>query len=111
MRPNPFCVTTGQLSAGCPYYFSSLHTVFSEVRRSLMKGFKQFLLRGNVIDLAVGVVIGAAFAGVVAALVKDILSPLIAAVAKLPDFSNWSFVVNGSKFLYGDFLSALLTFL
>jgi large conductance mechanosensitive channel len=76
-----------------------------------MKGFKQFLLRGNVVDLAVGVVIGAAFAGVVAALVKDILSPLIAAVAKLPDFSDWSFVVNGSKFLYGDFLSALLTFL
>lgn len=76
-----------------------------------MKGFKQFLLRGNVVDLAVGVVIGAAFAGVVAALVKDILSPLIAAVAKLPDFSGWSFVVNGSKFLYGDFLSVLLTFL
>jgi len=76
-----------------------------------MKGFKQFLLRGNVVDLAVGVVIGAAFTGVVAALVKDILSPLIAAVAKLPDFSDWSFVVNGSKFLYGDFLGALLTFL
>jgi large conductance mechanosensitive channel len=76
-----------------------------------MKGFRQFLLRGNVVDLAVGVVIGAAFAGVVAALVKDILSPLIAAVAKLPDFSDWSFIVNGSKFLYGDFLGALLTFL
>jgi large conductance mechanosensitive channel len=76
-----------------------------------MKGFKQFLLRGNVVDLAVGVVIGAAFAGVVAALVKDLLTPLIAAIGKLPDFSTLSFTINDSKFLYGDFVNALLAFL
>ena len=75
-----------------------------------MKGFKQFLLRGNVVDLAVGVVIGAAFAGVVAAIVKDLLTPLISAIAKLPDFSGLSFTVNGSKFPYGDFINALLAF-
>jgi large conductance mechanosensitive channel len=76
-----------------------------------MKGFKQFLLRGNVVDLAVGVVIGAAFAGLVGAVVKDLLTPLISAIAKLPDFSGLSFTINGSKFLYGDFLNALLAFL
>jgi large conductance mechanosensitive channel len=76
-----------------------------------MRGFKQFLLRGNVVDLAVGVVIGAAFAGLVTAVVKDLLTPLIGAVAKLPDFSNMTFMVNGSKFLYGDLLNALLAFL
>ena len=76
-----------------------------------MKGFKQFLLRGNVVDLAVGVVIGAAFGGVVTALVKDLLTPLIAAIVKQPDFSAFTFTVNGSKFLYGDFINALLSFL
>jgi large conductance mechanosensitive channel len=76
-----------------------------------MRGFKQFLLRGNVVDLAVGVVIGAAFAALVAAVVKDLLMPLIGAVAKLPDFSNMSFTINGSKFSYGDLLNALLAFL
>jgi large conductance mechanosensitive channel len=76
-----------------------------------MKGFKQFLLRGNVVDLAVGVVIGAAFGGVVAALVKDLLTPLIAAIVKQPDFSAFTFTVNGSKFLYGEFINALLSFL
>jgi large conductance mechanosensitive channel len=76
-----------------------------------VKGFKLFLLRGNVVDLAVGVVIGAAFASVVSAIVKDILTPLISAVAKLPDFSGLSFALNGSKFLVGDFLDALLAFL
>jgi large conductance mechanosensitive channel len=75
-----------------------------------MKGFKQFLLRGNVVDLAVGVVIGAAFGAVVAALVKDLLAPLIAAIAAKPDFSAFSFTVNGSKFLYGDFLNAVVSF-
>ena len=59
-----------------------------------MKGFRQFLLRGNVVDLAVGVVIGAAFAGVVAALIKDILCALIAAVAKLPNFQDWGLLAN-----------------
>jgi len=76
-----------------------------------MKGFKQFLLRGNVVDLAVGVVIGAAFGAVVAALVKDLLTPLIAALVKQPDFSGLSFTLNGSKFLYGEFINALLSFL
>ena len=75
-----------------------------------MRGFKQFLLRGNVVDLAVGIVIGAAFAGLVSAIVKDILTPLIGAMAKLPDFSALSFTINGSKFLYGDFVNALLAF-
>jgi large conductance mechanosensitive channel len=76
-----------------------------------MKGFKLFLLRGNVVDLAVGVVIGAAFAGVVAALVKDLLTPLISAIGKLPDFSQLFFALNGSKFMYGDFVNALLAFI
>jgi len=76
-----------------------------------MKGFKQFLLRGNVVDLAVGVVIGAAFGAVVTAFVKDLLTPLIAAVVKQPDFSAFTFTVNGSKFLYGEFLNTLISFL
>jgi len=76
-----------------------------------MKGFKQFLLRGNVVDLAVGVVIGAAFGGVVTAFVKDLLTPLIAAIMKQPDFSTMTFTVNGSKFLYGEFVNALVSFL
>jgi large conductance mechanosensitive channel len=76
-----------------------------------MKGFKQFLLRGNVVDLAIGVVIGAAFGAVVTAFVKDLLTPLIAAIVKQPDFSAYSFTVNGSKLLYGDFVNVLLSFL
>lgn len=76
-----------------------------------MSGFKQFLLRGNVVDLAVGIVIGAAFGTVVSALVKDLLTPLIAAGVKAPDFSNLAFTLNGSKFLYGDFINALISFL
>ena len=76
-----------------------------------MKGFKQFLLRGNVVDLAVGVVIGAAFGAMVTALVKDLLTPLIAAIVKQPDFSALTFTLNDSKFLYGDFINALLSFL
>ena len=75
-----------------------------------MGGFKQFLLRGNVVDLAVGVVVGAAFGTVVSAMVKDLLTPLIAAVAAKPDFSAFTFTVNNSKFLYGDFLNAVVSF-
>jgi large conductance mechanosensitive channel len=75
-----------------------------------MRGFKQFLLRGNVVDLAVGVVIGAAFAGLVGAIVKDLLTPLISAIGKLPDFSELFFTINGSKFMYGDFINATLGF-
>ena len=76
-----------------------------------MKGFKQFLLRGNVVDLAVGVVIGAAFGAVVASFVKDILTPLIAAIVKQPDFSTMAITVNNSKIMYGSFLNALIAFL
>ncbi len=77
----------------------------------MLKGFKEFLLRGNVVDLAVAVVIGAAFGAVVAALVKDLLTPLIAALVGKPDFSALTFTVNGSKFLYGDFINAVISFL
>ena len=76
----------------------------------MLKGFKTFLLRGNVVDLAVAVVIGAAFGDVVAALVKDLLTPLIAAVAGKPDFSAIQFTVNGSRFLIGDFINAIVAF-
>ena len=78
---------------------------------AIIKEFKQFLLRGNVVDLAVGVVIGAAFGAVVTALVKDFLTPFIAAIAKVPDFSGLFFTINGSKFLYGEFINALISFL
>jgi large conductance mechanosensitive channel len=77
----------------------------------MLKGFKEFLLRGNVVDLAVAVVIGAAFSAVVAALVKDLLTPLIAAVVGKPDFSAIQFTVNGSKFLIGDFGNAIVGFM
>ncbi len=76
----------------------------------MAKGFRTFLLRGNVIDLAIAVVIGAAFGAVVAAFVKDLLTPLIAAIAGKPDFSAWTFTVNGSQFLIGDFVNALVSF-
>ena len=75
-----------------------------------MKGFREFILRGNLVDLAVAVVIGTAFAAVVAALVRDLITPLIAAIGGKPDFSNLSFTINRSHFLYGDFINALITF-
>lgn len=77
----------------------------------MLKGFKQFLLRGNVVDMAVGIVIGAAFGTVVSGFVKDLLTPFIAAIVKQPDFSGMLFTINGSKFLYGEFINALLSFL
>jgi large conductance mechanosensitive channel len=77
----------------------------------MLKGFKQFLLRGNVIDLAVAVVIGGAFGAVVDALVKDLLTPLIAVVVGAPDFSAIELNVNGSRILIGAFLNALVSFL
>jgi large conductance mechanosensitive channel len=76
-----------------------------------MKGFKAFLLRGNVVDLAVGVVIGIAFGVVVTAFVKDLVTPLIAAIGGKPDFSTLSFTINNSKFLYGDFFNAIIAFI
>lgn len=77
----------------------------------MLSGFKQFILRGNVVDMAVGVVIGAAFASVVGALTKGLLTPLIAALVKAPDFSALKFTLRGSTFLYGEFLNALISFL
>lgn len=75
-----------------------------------MHGFKQFLMRGNVVDMAVGVVVGVAFGAVVAALVKDLITPLIAAVVGKPDFSAIAFQINGSKFPVGDFINAVVSF-
>jgi large conductance mechanosensitive channel len=77
----------------------------------MLKGFREFIFRGNVIDLAVAVVIGAAFGGVVAAFVKDLLTPLIAAIFGKPDFSAFYVELNGSRFMYGDFINALIAFL
>jgi len=77
----------------------------------MAKEFREFILRGNLVDLAVAVVIGTAFAAVIAALVADLVTPLIAAVGGNPDFSDLSFTINGSVFRYGHFLNALLTFL
>jgi large conductance mechanosensitive channel len=75
-----------------------------------VRGFKAFLLRGNVVELATAVVIGVAFGVVITAFVKDLVTPLIAAIGGQPDFSSMSFTVNNSKFLYGDFLNAFLAF-
>ncbi len=76
-----------------------------------MKGFKAFIMRGNVLDLAVAVVMGAAFGAVVTALVKDLITPIIAAIVGKPDFSAIQFEVNASKFLIGDFINAIVSFL
>jgi large conductance mechanosensitive channel len=77
----------------------------------MLQGFKQFILRGNVVDLAVGVVIGAAFNNVVTALVKDMLTPFISAIAHIPDFSSYEWKINGGIFMPGDFLNILISFL
>jgi large conductance mechanosensitive channel len=76
----------------------------------MFKEFKTFLLRGNVVDLAVGIVVGAAFGAVVTAMVADLITPIIAAIIGKHDFSKLTFTINGSQFLYGDFLNALLAF-
>ena len=75
-----------------------------------MRGFKAFLLRGNVVDLAIGVVIGVAFGSVITAFVKDLVTPLIAAFGGEPNFSSLAFTINRSKFLYGDFINVVLAF-
>ena len=77
----------------------------------LISEFKRFLLRGNVVDLAVAVVVGTAFAALVKALVSDFLTPLIAAIIGKPSFEALTFTVHGSHFLYGDFINALITFI
>ena len=76
-----------------------------------MRGFKAFLLRGNVVDLAIAVVIGVAFTAVITAFVKDLITPLIAAIGGKPDFAGLYFTINNSKFLYGDFINVLIAFL
>ena len=76
----------------------------------MIQGFGRFIMRGNVIDLAVAVVIGAAFGAVVTAFVNDLLTPLIAAVAGKPDFAALGFTLNGSRFAYGDFINAIVAF-
>src|SRR5437764_12162440 len=77
----------------------------------MLKGLKQFILRGNVIELSVAVVMGAAFGAVIAAFVRDLLTPVIAAIFGKPNFENLKATVNNSTFLYGDFLNALISFL
>ncbi len=78
--------------------------------RSWGTEFKEFLLRGNLVDLAVAIVIGVAFTAVVTAFVADIITPIVAAIFGKPDFSSLDFTINGSRFAYGDFLNALFTF-
>ena len=77
----------------------------------MLDGFKKFILRGNVVDMAVGVVIGAAFGGVITALTKDLLTPLIAAIVGKPDFSAIHFTIRGTPFPVGDFVNACVSFL
>jgi large conductance mechanosensitive channel len=79
-------------------------------RKSIFTEFREFILRGNVVDLAVAVVIGAAFGAVVNALVRDLITPIIAAIFGKPDFGGLTFTVNHSRFFYGDFLNAVITF-
>jgi len=78
--------------------------------KSIVTEFKEFLLRGNVVDLAVAVVVGAAFGAVVSALVRDLITPIIAAIFGKPDFSALTFTINDSQFFYGDFINAVITF-
>lgn len=77
----------------------------------MLKGFGSFIARGNVVDLAIAVVVGSAFTAVVNALVRDILTPLIAALVGKPDFSKLGFTLHRAQFPIGDFLNALITFL
>jgi large conductance mechanosensitive channel len=76
----------------------------------MLKELKQFLLRGNVVDLAVGIVVGVAFGTVITSLVADLLTPLIAAIVKVPDFSGLAFTINGSKFMLGHFINIVISF-
>ena len=77
----------------------------------MLREFRAFIVRGNLVDLAVAVVVGTAFTAVVNAIVKDLITPLIAAVGGKPNFGNLAFTINGSRFAYGDFLNQLVTFL
>lgn len=79
--------------------------------RNAIREFREFILRGNVVDLAIAVVLGAAFGAVVTSFVANIITPLIAAIGGQPDFSELHFTINGSRFGYGSFLNALIAFL
>ncbi len=76
----------------------------------MLKGFKDFIMRGNVVDLAVGIVIGAAFSGVVQALVRDFITPLVSLFGGAPDFANYVWTVRDARFAVGDFVNALIAF-
>lgn len=78
---------------------------------NMFQGFKQFILKGNVVDLAVGIVIGASFSAVVTALVKDLITPFISAIGGQPNFASFYFTINNSKFMWGDFINAFIAFL
>ena len=82
----------------------------AEPKKGILAEFKEFILRGNVVDLAVAVVVGAAFGAMISALVRDVMTPLIAAIFGKPDFSNLTFTIHDSKFLYGDFINSVITF-
>ena len=93
-------------------YAANVYTAYMTTNiKDTFGEFRSFLLRGNVVDLAIGVVIGAAFNTVVNALVKGLITPFIAAVGGQPDFATLSFSINGSQFLYGEFINALLSFI
>jgi large conductance mechanosensitive channel len=79
--------------------------------KGALQGFRQFIFKGNVVDLAVGIIIGASFTGVVNALVKDIITPFIAAIGGQHDFSTIYFTINNSKFMVGDFINAIIAFI
>lgn len=79
--------------------------------KEMLKGFKQFVLRGNVVDLAVGIVIGAGFSGIVNSFVKDLITPFLGIFFNSADFSQLAFQVHGSKFLIGDFINSLVSFI
>lgn len=96
-------MSSKQYSATAPLPVYNVSTMF--------KGFRDFILRGNVVDLAVGIVIGAAFSSVVQGFVKDLITPFIAAIVKQPNFSAFTFTINGSQFMYGDFINLLIAFL
>jgi len=83
----------------------------AEKAKGVLDGFQRFIMRGNVVDLAVGIIIGASFTAVVNSLVRDIITPFIAAIGSQPDFSKLAFQIRGSTFMYGDFLNTLISFI
>ena len=76
----------------------------------MLKGFKEFIMRGNVVDLAIAIVIGTAFIALIKAFVADILTPIVAAIFGQPNFGDLTFTINSSHFLYGDLINAAITF-